>query len=281
MGGLRYDAYRFKVTSDDNRNSGEDAKAIASPKLSLTFGPWAHTELYANFGDGFHSNDARGTTIRIDPSTGDLVQRVSPLVRAQGFDFGVRTSAVHDLQLAVTAFRLDIDSELVFIGDAGNTEAGRPSRRRGIELQSFYRPIPMLQIDADYAHSQSRFRDDDPAGDRIPGSIEDAIALGVSVPDWRGVSGSVRLRYFGPRPLIEDDSVRSRASSLVYLEAGYRFSNRLKVSVEVFNLLDARVSDIDYFYASRLPGEPAEGVDDVHFHPAEGRSVRIAAGWTF
>jgi hypothetical protein len=279
--GLRYDSYRFRVVSDQPLNSGAENRGIVSPKLSLAFGPWAHTELYLNAGDGFHSNDARGTTIRVDPRTGALVQRVSPLVRATGYDVGARTSLGDRVQLAVTAFNLDLASELVFSGDAGNTEAGRPSRRRGIEVQSFYRVAPWLQVDADFAHSRSRFRDFDPVGDHIPGSIEDALALGVTVPDWRHAYASARLRYFGPRPLIEDDSVRSHASSLVYLDAGYRFESGLKLGVEVFNLLDAKVSDIDYYYPSRLPGEPAEGVSDVHFHPAEPRSVRLVAGWSF
>jgi outer membrane receptor protein involved in Fe transport len=98
---------------------------------------------------------------------------------------------------------------------------------------------------------------------------------GATVNSLRGVFGSVRWRYFGPRRLIEDNSIRSRATSLVNLEAGYTFSRALRVAVDVFNLLDARDSDIDYFYTSRLPGEPADGVDAIHFHPALPRTARI------
>jgi hypothetical protein len=43
----------------------------------------------------------------------------------------------------------------------------------------------------------------------------------------------------------------------------------------VFNLFDRKASDIDYFYASRLPGETAAGVSDIHFHPVEPRSMRM------
>jgi len=277
--GLRIDAYRFRVASDNPLNSGEESKAIVSPKLALVLGPWARTELYLNCGDGFHSNDARGTTIRVEPATGELVQRVSPLVRARSFDVGFRTSALANLQFAVTAFNLDLDSELVFSGDAGNTEASRPSRRRGIEVQTFWRPRPWLQVDADYARSSSRFTDFDPVGDHIPGSIEEALSAGVTVPELHDFDGSLRLRYFGPRPLIEDGSVSSRSSSLVYLGIGYHVTSRLRLGIDVFNLLDALVSDIEYFYPSRLPGEPADGVSDVHFHPAEPRSVRFVAAW--
>ena len=88
--------------------------------------------------------------------------------------------------------------------------------------------------------------------------------------------GSVRLRYFGPRPLIEDDSVRSEATRLVNAQAGYQVRRGLRVAVDVFNLTDARASDIDYFYTSRLPGEPEGGVDDIHFHPALPRTARVS-----
>ena len=102
------------------------------------------------------------------------------------------------------------------------------------------------------------------------------MQAGVTVDSVQNVFGSVRWRYFGPRPLIEDDSVRSKATSLVNLEAGYRFTRSLRLAVDVFNLLDARHSDVDYFYASRLPGEPAEGIEDVHLHPTLPRTARVS-----
>ena len=98
---------------------------------------------------------------------------------------------------------------------------------------------------------------------------------GVTVEPLRHLFGGLRLRYFGPRPLIEDDSVRSESTSLVNAALGYRFSNRVRLVAEIFNLFDAEDSDVDYFYRSRLPGEPAEGVDDIHLHPVLPRSVRV------
>jgi len=93
--------------------------------------------------------------------------------------------------------------------------------------------------------------------------------------------GSLRWRYFGPRPLIEDGSVRSRSTSLFSLDAGCNLPRNLRLTVEVFNLFDVKASDVDYYYTSRLPGEPAAGVHDVHFHPAEPRSVRLVAAYRF
>jgi outer membrane receptor protein involved in Fe transport len=191
----------------------------------------------------------------------------------------VRTSILPDLQTAVTIFGLDLASELLFVGDAGITEASRPSRRTGIEWQNFYRPRPWLSLDADLAWSNARFRDHAPEGDHIPGSIQRAAAAGASL-DFGKVFGSARLRYFGPRPLLEDDSVRSDSSTLVNAELGYRFHAGLVLALEVFNLFDEKVSDIDYFYESQLRGE-AEPVADIHFHPAEKRSARLSAQWRF
>jgi hypothetical protein len=101
------------------------------------------------------------------------------------------------------------------------------------------------------------------------------VSLGATVDSLNGVFGSLRLRSFGPRPLLEDDSVRSKSTSLVSFEGGYRISRRLRVAVEMFNVLDAKASDIDYYYPSRLPGEPSGGVYDTHTHPTIPRTLRV------
>ena len=96
-----------------------------------------------------------------------------------------------------------------------------------------------------------------------------------------GWFGSLRWRYFGPRPLIEDNSVRSQSTSLVNARIGYAVAKRVRAYVDVYNLFDRKASDIDYFYASRLPGEPAGGVSDVHFHPVEPRALRATLALTY
>jgi hypothetical protein len=279
--GLRADEYRFVVTADNPDNTGTATRGIVSPKGGVVVGPFAGTELYANAGLGFHSNDARGATITRDPRTGEPVDPVTPLVRARGTEFGLRTIAVPRLQSTVAFWTLHLDSELLFVGDAGTTEAGRPSHRYGIEFANYFSPRRWLTLDADVSWSHSHFTDDDAAGSHIPGSVETVISAGLSVDDVRGVFGSVRARYFGPRPLIEDGSVRSRATSLVNLGAGYKISPRVRVVLDVFNLFDAEDSDIDYYYESRLPGEPVEGVADIHLHPTLPRTARVGLSVAF
>jgi hypothetical protein len=278
--GLRADEYYADVKSNIDANSGHRQSAILSPKLAIALGPWSDSEFYVDYGYGFHSNDARGATIHVDPKTFQPVDQVTPLVRAKSTDVGFRTSAIPNLETSVTVFRLDLDSELVFSGDAGDTEPSRPSRREGVELQNFYRPRPWLTLDADYAYSRARFTDFDPVGDHIPGSIQSALSAGLTFDGNGPWFGSLRDRYFGPRPLIEDDSVRSKASNLLNLRIGHRFPNGVSLAGEVFNLLNNEVSDIDYYYESQLRGEPAP-VNDIHFHPAESRSVRLQLEWRY
>lgn len=274
VAGLRADAYRFDVRSDRAANSGTASDHLLSPSLSVIAGPWRDTEAYVNLGNGFHSNDARGTTITVDPKTGEPADKVTPLVRSRGLELGLRSAAIAGLQTSLSLYRLDFDSELLFIGDAGATEAGRPSRRYGIEFSSYYKAASWLALDLDLAYARARSRGNDPAGDYIPGAIEGVAQLALTVTPAGPWSGSLRLRYFGPRPLVEDNSVRSAASVGLNGRLAYQIDKTLRVALEGYNLANRRDSAIDYYYASRLPGE-AQPVDDIHFHPVESRSLRL------
>lgn len=267
--GVRANNYRFRVDGDRLENAGKARDTLVTPTLNIAYGPWASTELYANYGHGFHSNDARGTVATVDPKTLDAVDRTPGLVRSRGVEFGLRTEAIPKMQMSLAVYRLDFDSELTYIGDAGNTEAGDPSRRYGIEFSNYYRPYKWLSIDVDAAWARARS-----LGNRIPGAIEGVAQLGVTVDRSGPWSGSLRLRWFGPRPLIEDDSVRSKASVTLNGRVGYQLAKDLQLELEAFNLTNRRASAIDYFYESQLAGETAP-VADVHFHPIEPRSLRL------
>ena len=280
VAGLRYDAYRFKVASSIEGNSGTANDHVVSPKLSLILGPWSRTEFFVNYGKGFHSNDARGTTQTRLPD-GEASTPVTPLVPTKGMELGARTEWLPGLQSSLALWRLDIASELLFVGDAGETEPSRASRRHGIEWNNHYIAAPWLLFDLDLAASRSRYTENDAAGNYIPGSIDRVASFGVTVTDQGPWSGAFQLRYFGPRPLIEDNSVRSASTTLAYARVAYQLNRRTRLSLDVFNLLNKRASDIDYYYASRLPGEAADGASDRHFHPVEPRSVRLTLAYAF
>ena len=272
--GLRGDAYFFDVDASVPENGGSADDQSISPKATLVFGPFDRAELYLSGGFGLHSNDARGTTITRDPASGEPAETVDALVRSKGAEVGVRTTAVEGLQSTLSLWMLRLDSELLFVGDAGNTEASRPSERTGVEFANFWKAAPWLTLDADLALTEAKFTDGAPEGDHIPGALETVISSGAAVTLSGGWHASLRLRHFAGRPLMEDDSVRSKDSTVFNAQAGWKGMD-WAVNVDVLNLLDADDHDIDYFYASRLAGEPAEGVEDRHYHPLEPRTARL------
>ena len=273
--GLRGDLYFFHVESDLAANSGDAVDGIVSPKLNLVFGPWAETEFYFNAGTGFHSNDARGATSTTSPATGERIERADPLVRSKSVELGARSSIVPSLISTVSLYYLALDSELVFTGDAGDTEASAASERLGVEWANYYQPLPWLTLDADVAYTHTRFVDN-PEGNRIPNSIAVVFSSGVTLNAPGGAFGTVRARYFGPQPLIEDNSEIGASSLTFDARVGWKWKN-LQVALDVLNLFDAENNDIAYFYTSRLPGDPPAGVDDYHIHPAEPREIRVTA----
>jgi outer membrane receptor protein involved in Fe transport len=205
---------------------------------------------------------------------------VTPLVRSAGSEIGLRAEPIKGLQSSVAMWQLDLASELVFAGDAGTTEPSRPSRRYGVEWNTHYAHEHLL-IDLDIAASRARFTDENPAGNRIPGAIDRVVSFAATLADLGPWSTSFHLRYFGPRPLIQDNSVRSSSTTLASVRLAYGASRDWTLSLDVFNLFDRSASDIDYDYVSRLPGEPSGGVPDIHFHPVEPRTARLTATLRF
>jgi len=248
-------------------DTGTRGASLASPKLSVILGPWRSTEVYANWGWGFHSNDARGSVQTRDPKTGDPVLPVDPIVRAKGAEIGVRTLALHrfpqhrDWLAARTSPRSWCSSEM--LGRPSPVGPSRVSASNGRMSTPLHRGSPWTPT------SRIRRR---ASATRIRSAIGSRSSRGRCLGRGdrrraRTALGSLRLRYFGPRPLIEDDGVRSKSSTTLNARVAYRLSRRYSLAVEAFNLTNASVSDIDYYYASRLQGEP-DGVNDIHTQPA-------------
>ena len=273
--GLRGDLYGYDVRARTlAANSGKGSDGIIGPKAALAWRATDHLELYANYGESFHSNDVRGASIRIDPVTGSPAERVPVLVKARGYELGTRVE-LGRFTASLVGYHLSLGSELVFVGDGGTTEPNDATRRYGAEATLFWRPTDWLALDASGAITHARFHDVAPGQSRIPNSVDEVISAGAAFDLGRGISGSLRLRHFGAAPLIEDGSARSRPTTLVNLGAYYSVG-RIKIGTDVLNLLGARDADISYFYASRLQGEPAEGVEDRHIHPVEPRQMRVS-----
>jgi outer membrane receptor protein involved in Fe transport len=270
------------VNSDTLANSGYSSAFLASPKAGIVFGPFDKTEFYINAGLGYHSNDVRGATIAVNP--GDPTQPLTAvplLVRSKGAEIGVRTQALKGLDSSLALFILDFDSELLFVGDAGTTEPSRPSRRIGVEWTNNYRPTPWAMFDLDLAYTQARFTDYSNGGDQIPGAPAFIASAGITLGSDIGWFGALRLRSLGGRPLISDGSVYSAPTTTINARVGYVFDSGIKVNLDAFNILNNQASQIEYYYTSRLPGEPAEGVADRHFHPIEPLAFRLTLAKAF
>lgn len=271
--GLRGDLYYFE--SQNSTVGGQDAEVagILSPKFSAVFGPWKQTELYLNFGTGFHSNDARGVTAGRNSA--------DALVRTMGAEIGLRTQAVKDMTTTLSFFWLQSDSELVYVGDAGTNEPGPGSERYGIELASYWRPKKWFSVDGELALTHARFIDAPAGADHIPNSIpimfSGGINLGAQGNDTGWFAGA-RVRMFANSPLEETDTVRGRDSVLVNATVGYRLKN-WEAAVDCLNLLNRQDNDISYFYESQAPGRAA--ANDTHIHPIEPRMFRLRLTYRF
>lgn len=271
--GVRVEGVSFDVRSNLAANSGAGSSTLGLPKASFIAGPWKRTEFFLNAGAGIHSNDVRGAAERVDP--------VTPLVRGVGAEVGVRTEIVPGLQSSISVWTLHLASELVFDGDAGTTVPGRPSRRVGIEWSSQYAPVRWVLADLDLATTRARFTDADPVGEYIPEALRGTAAAGLTVRALGPWTASLFMRYFGPRALIESDSIRSPSTTLFNTQVTYHVTRYVELRSDIFNLLNTKADDITYYYSSRLPGEPAEGVADLHFHPMESRSFRVGLAADF
>lgn len=272
LAGLRADQVRNRVDALTlAANGGRSQATQLSPKLGLVAGPFAKTEVFVNAGRGLHSNDARGTTARIDPRSGEAVEPVPALVATRGWELGARTEAWRGLQSSLVLWWLCADSELVYVGDAGSTEAAAASRRRGVEFNNRWLPTRWLLLDADLAWTHARFAD----GGRIPNAVDRVASVAATLRELGPWSASLQWRYLGPGALVEDNSVRSRASLTANLRLGWKLSRQAELTLDVFNLFDRRVDDIQYWYESQLPGE-ATPVADRHVHPGEPRRARLS-----
>jgi hypothetical protein len=272
--GLRLDDLGGRVRSNDPRNSGTTNDALLSPKITAAWRISPTIELYADAGQGFHSNDIRGATITVTPGTNDPADKVNLISASQGGEIGARYSN-GGLSTTVSLWALHLDSELVYNGDGGDTSSTNATRRVGVEFLVDYAPSSRLDFNFSAAASDAHYTGHPAIGDRIPNALEYVLTGGVTARLSRHATVTLTGRQLGPAPLIEDNSARSRTATLFNGLLDYNFG-RFAVRAEVLNLLDSHDDEIRYFYTSRLQGEPADGVDDYHFHSFEPRTFRVS-----
>jgi hypothetical protein len=290
IGGLRADHHVMAVDSQTApSDSGTRQASLLSPKLSAAAQVHSTTELFANFGSGFHSNDARGAVRRVDP--------VTPLTPARGYELGVRSHLFERLDLAASAFVLDLDSEQVWVGDEGTTEARGASRRQGVEGEARLKILDWAYADLDVTLSRARFTGGEFAGQAVPLAPTMVLAGGISVLRPDGWFGRVGALHLGDRPATEDGFLQAQGFTRVDATVGLRTS-RFELSLALQNALDAPVREAQFATVSRLPGEVGPrsctggsrpvtegerfvGCEDLNFTPGAPRNVQVRASAFF
>ncbi|MDP3736504.1 MAG: TonB-dependent receptor [Hyphomonadaceae bacterium] len=268
--GLRADYIDGEVETPVAANAGSDSGVQWNPKINVAYTINDNLEVYAGAGYGFHSNNIIGVMQTVDPVSGDPVDSPTVFSESRGGEFGVRWEPNSTFNLSAAAFVLEFDSELIYVGDAGISEPSDPTRRHGFEVAAFWNPVDWLAFDASYAYSQSRFEDAPSNLDRVPNTVEGVAAAGVTWLPGDGWEGSLRVRYLGPAPLLEDNSIRAPSTTLVNAGISKDFG-RFEIGLDALNLLDSDDYDMVYFYESQLQGE-ANPVEDIHFHPTHPRT---------
>ncbi len=277
--GIRQDFYDFDVDASLQENSGSDSETHWIPSLGAAYAVNDTTEVYVNWGKGFHSNDVRGKTIRVDPITLLPVDTVDLFVDQEGAEIGIRTEPWSDLHISMTYFWLESDSELLFVGDTGSTEPSDGSKRSGFETNIFWNLSDFWTIDLLASIVDSEFKNVESHLNAIPNAHGRVIGAGITYVNLDNWTASLRIRHFGDAALTEDNSQRHESTTLFNLGISYDFGS-VETGVELINLFDAQDIDIAYWYASRLPDE-TEPVEDIHFHPTDPFSVRASLRWKF
>ena len=277
--GVRYDYFDTNVTSITAVNSGKACDDLISFKASLNYRFTQLLAAYANWGQSFHSNDARGSTINIDPVTGDQAERVDLLVKSEGAEIGLRFADEKKYNMSAALWWLKLDSELLFVGDAGNTEPSDASKRYGLEMSAYYWINDQFNIDLEASFTHSRL-DINNNNNYIEGAVPVVASTGLNWHLSKQWQSSIRVRHIGKRTLTDDGDKRSNPLTVVNSSVSYK-QTHWKVDFELLNLFNSTDHDIDYYYASRLAGEPAQGVEDNHFHPIEPRTARLTLSLLF
>ena len=275
--GLRED---YITGSDHGTNEGSANQSLSQPKASLIFTPTEWLEVYFSAGQGFHSDDLRG----VNQAAALHIAGAPLIAKQQGEEAGLRANILPSLTVTLTSFYLKSQSETTYDPDAGQDGAGPGSRRTGLELNTTWQALSWLEIYTTIATSHARFVDptDDGNGGHVGEYIPDAPgiigSLAAYVRGLNGWSGALEYRYLGVYPVVPDDSIKGQGYGEWNLDASYQFENGWSVGAGLYNALDTKAYAAEFYYADRLPGEPAAGVGDLHVHPIEPRTVRITLG---
>src|SRR3984893_1670255 len=262
--GARGDVFSYQGTQQVNTVEGDlngrVTRARPNVKANLVLGPWAETEWFANFGTGYHSNDARAVLAD---------RKLEALPTARGYEFGLRSRLLPRVELFATYWFLDLGSELVFVGDDGTTRAQGPSHRDGLEFGAKVRLLDWLTFTGDFTYT--RKAEFTRTGEAVPlAPLWTARADLTARLPW-GLASSFEMRYLGDRFADPDRHQTARGYTIFNWTTRYRYKI-LDAFLSIENLTNTQWREAQFVFTSRLRGELAGGVGDLPFTPATPRS---------
>ena len=304
VAGLRADQFTFQVNDQledlstiGSRSSGVRSRLLLSPKTSAIVSPGKTTDVFLNFGYGFHSNDARGVVLSQQP--------VTPLTSTRGYELGARMRVLGGrLESSLALWGIDVDSETVWVGDEGVTESGGATRRIGVEWEARWQILPWLFADADVTLADAKFRVNAGNGNAVALAPRLTGSGGLSALHPAGWRAALRGLYIASRPTTEDRFLQAEATAVVDAFAAYRWRS-LELAVNIENVLNRRYKSAQFATITRVPGEaptdaPApqtacptgtrvalaengnfSGCEDVAFSPGNPLNLRITGSYYF
>ncbi len=303
--GLRGDYFTFNMNDALDGDSLSDLphastyaqKLIINPKINIVYSPLKDVELFANFGSGFHSNDARDVIIsqrikeiehalenkgyskvQIDSALlannfNPASSRIKTLPRAIGGEFGIKTNLGKYLILGVSGWYLFMEEELVFIGDEGTTEVSGETLRIGVDIEVRAQLTKWLWADADLNISKGKYINEPEGSNNIPLAPGITSTGGLTAMHPSGFEGSLRYRYIGSRPANETNTVTALGYTLVNARLGYNF-RIFSFYTSLENILNTEWNEAQFDTESRLKNE-SQPVSEINFTPGNPFNVKL------
>ncbi|WP_305981634.1 TonB-dependent receptor [Roseivirga thermotolerans] len=266
--GLRFDHftfdYRNKLSSTYERSAIN--KSVLSPKLQLSYQASERLNLYLKSGLGFHSNDSRVVV----QQTGREI-----LPKAYGVDVGIHWKPVDRLLINAALWRLDLDQEFVYVGDAGIVEPSGKTRREGIDLSIRYQANAWLYFTSDVNYTIPRAVGTAEGEHFIPLAPTFTSIGGLTAELTNALSGSLRYRFMDNRPANEDNSLHAEGYFLMDAVLNYTLGT-FELGLSIENLTNAAWKEAQFETESQLRNE-SKPISEIHFTPGTPFQARLSA----
>lgn len=312
--GLRHDFFTFSKddkagSSLDSINnglphaSGTSFQSVFSPKANVIISPRRNLNIFINFGQGFHSNDARDVIIgakvaelsnswkneglsssqidnrlirnNFDPD----MRNIGTLPKATAGEIGIKTKVLNKLHLSFSGWYLYLNKEYVYSGDGGTTELSNPTERKGIDLEGRLPIYSWLWADVDLSYAKGAIKNLPEGQNHIPLAPTFFATGGISVIRDQGLSAAIRFQHLNNRPANEDNSVVALGHTLINACLSYKY-HQTTFAINGENLFNTNWNEAQFATETRLKGEH-QGKTDLCFTPGNPRNFQFSLSYRF